>query len=107
LSFVAFIAWITPSANAAAGLETPAAAATFPAALPSAARIVPAVSSADTPAGAASAASIVAARPPDRLSPRRVNRARRSSRARARRDRTVPLGQPRSRAASSFVRPSR
>src|SRR5579883_2131559 len=39
--------------------------------------------------------------------PRRVSRARNVCRAAASRDRTVPSGRPRARAASSFVRPSR
>src|SRR5437868_15120190 len=48
-----------------------------------------------------------ATKPADGATPRRVSRARNRCRAHANRDKTVPLGQPIIRAASSLVRPSR
>ncbi len=89
---------------AVAGIK-PAAA--FPRDMRPAIRIVASTSDAGTAAAARSAARVAMTVPARGASPRRISRPRSRSRPRACRLLTVPIGQPRPRAASSWLRPSR
>ena len=93
------------AARAAACAET-TAAGDCPAADSSAACVAARVSLAGTAAPVARG-SVAASSAPERLSPRRVSRARKRSRPRSSRRLSVPSEHPRARAASSRVMPSR
>ena len=95
------------SAPSVAARTRPDTAATpFPAATRTAAPTVASTNRTGT-AAATSDDTAAASAPADGATPRRARLARNRSRARDSRDRTVPRGQPRVRAASSAVFPSR
>ena len=93
-----------PFASFTAGSRTiPAAARTPSRATATPARVVRATTSAARPGCAPTTARM----PTGSVTPRRVSRSRSRLRAAASRDSTVPVGQPRSRAASDPLSPSR
>jgi hypothetical protein len=107
LSLLIDMAPSTPSVRAAASAEIAPAAACRPAATRVAALIVCDTTETGTAADATFCANVAANAPPDRTTPRRASRFASTALALVSRPANVPSGQPRWRAASLRVRPSR